>query len=467
MKPSFGWRCALFLLLAVSVLGTGCALGPKYKRPQVETPGSFRGEVRASEAAPESLGDADWWSVFRDRELQELIRTALKENPGVRIAAARVAQAQAQAGIARADQFPSLGASGAAGRQQVPGQVFFPGYVTNTSQLGLTALWQLDFWGRYRKSAEAARAELVTTEWGRKAVIATLVANVAAAYFDLRELDMELELSERTLAARRESLELNRTLEKGGNIPLMDVHQAEILVEQAAKRVPDLEKRIQQQENLLSVLLGRNPGSVARGGRITEQSMPPAVPAGLPSSLLERRPDLQQAEWRLIAASARIGAAKAAWFPQISLTGNGGYQAYSMTGLFDSKVYAVGAGMTAPIFDFGRIRSGVRLTEAQKEELAATYRQAVQEAFREVSDALVAVGKNREYRERQQALQTAASRAAGLADMRYKGGATSYLEVLQSQTDSFDAEIGLAQAELNERLTIVQLYNALGGGWQQ
>ncbi|MCC7343112.1 MAG: efflux transporter outer membrane subunit [Bryobacterales bacterium] len=457
---------SVLLIASSAALSVGCALGPKYQRPDVNAPGQFRGPAAAG-ASKESLGDEQWWRVFKDETLQELIRAALDESPAVEIAAARVAQAQAQAGITRADQFPSIGASGSVGRLKSAGTSVFPGYEANSAQLGLSAIWQLDFWGRYRKATEAARAQMTATEWGRRAVVATLVASVASAYFQLRELDLELEVSRRTLEARRESLELNRTLEKGGAISLMDVHQAEILVEQAATRIPDLETRIAQQENLLSTLLGRNPEEIERGQRITEQALPPEIPAGLPSGLLERRPDLQQAEWQLVAANARIGVAKAAWFPQVSLTGSGGYQAFGIESLFDSKVYNTGLNLTQSIFEFGKIRSGVRLSEAQMVELAASYRQAVQQAFREVSDALIASSKSREYRERQLALQQAASRAADLSNVRYRGGVTTYLEVLQSQTNLFDAEIGLAQSELNERLALVQLYAALGGGWQQ
>ncbi|MCL4783967.1 MAG: efflux transporter outer membrane subunit [Bryobacterales bacterium] len=459
-------RRGVLLLAGACAFSVGCTMGPKYQRPAIATPDQYRGSA-ATAASPESLGDTEWWKLFQDEALQKLIRAALDGSPSMEIAAARVAQAQAQAGITRADQFPSIGASATVARQKSAGLSVFPGFESTSAGLTLSAVWQLDFWGRYRKATEAARAELTATQWGQKAVVATLVANVAAAYFSLRELDLELEISQRTLSARRESLALNRTLEKGGAISLMDVHQAEILVEQAATRIPDLEKRVAQQENLLSILLGRNPGEIERGFRLTEQLPPPAVPAGLPSSLLERRPDIQAAEWQLIAANARIGVAKAAWFPQISLTGSGGYQAYGIDNLFDSKVYNAGVNLAQPVFEFGRIRSGVRLSEARKEELAATYRQSIQEAFREVSDALVATVKNREFRERQEALQQAASRAASLSEIRYKGGATTYLEVLQSQTNLFDAEIGLAQAELGERLAAVQLYNALGGGWKQ
>jgi multidrug efflux system outer membrane protein len=461
-------RAFPFSVLSLTLLATSaCSFGPKYQRPNVAVPAVFRATDATPVAQPESLGDAQWWSVFQDEELQKLIREALQNNFDVQIAASRVAQAQAQLGVTRADQFPTISGTGSAGRQRNPSNPVFPAFEANSSQLGLSAAWQLDFWGRYRKASEAARAELAASDWGRKAVIGSLVANLATAYFQLRELDLELEVSKRTLAARKESLDLNKTLESGGAISRIDVHQAEILVEQAAKKLPELEKRVAQQENLISVLLGRNPDAVARGKALTEQPMPPEVPAGLPSALLERRPDIRRAEQQLIAANARIGVAKAAYFPQISLTGVAGFQAYSLTGLFDSKVYNIGAAMTQPIFDFNRNRSNVRLSEAQAQEMILAYRQSVQQAFREVSDALVAVAKNREYRERQQSLRLSAKNASDLSMLRYRGGATSYLEVLRSETDLFDAEIGLAQAQLDERLALVQIYNALGGGWQQ
>ncbi len=455
-------RKHLLIFPGLLMLGA-CTMGPKYQRPAVPAPPAFRA---AADATPESLGDAQWWTVFQDEELQKLIRAALAGNLDAKIAASRVAQAQAQLGITRADQFPTINGTGSVARQRNPSNPVFPAFEANMSQLGLSAAWQLDFWGRYRKAAEADRATLAASEWGRKAILATLVSNLATAYFQLREYDLELEIARRTLTARRESLDLTRTLEEGGAVSRVDVHQAEILVEQAGRKVPDLERLIEQQENLISVLTGRNPEGVTRGKSLLEQPLPPTVPAGLPSALLERRPDIRRAELELIAANARIGVAKAAYFPQISLTGTTGFQAYSLTGLFDSKVYNVGAAMTQPIFDYSRIRNTVRLTEARKEEMVFSYLQSIQQAFREVSDALVAVTKRRQYRERQEALRQAAQQAAELSGIRYRGGATSYLEVLQSETALFDSEIDLAQARLNERLALVQIYNALGGGWQ-
>jgi multidrug efflux system outer membrane protein len=452
--------------LSVLVATGGCALGPKYQRPEIPVPSAYRGATTDLPSA-ESLGDTQWWTLFQDQELQALIRKALAQNLDVQMAAARVGQAQAQAGITRGDQLPSISGTGSVGRQKSPSNPIFPGFETSTSQLGLSAAWQLDFWGKYRKASEAARATLAASDWGRKAIVATLVANVASGYFNLRALDYELEIARRTLKARQESLRLNQTMEENGAISQLEVQQAAKLVEMASRRVPDLEKRIAQQENLISMLLGENPGPVPRGQPLLAQTVAMSVPEGLPSSLLERRPDIRQAEMRLVAANARIGVAKAAYFPQISLTGSAGFQAYSVDGLFDSKVFNVGPSMTTPIFDLRTIRAGVRLSEAQKQEMVLGYRQAVQQAFREVADALVAVEKNRQYRERQKALTAAAGEAAKLSDLRFKGGASSYLEVLTSENDLFDAEIELAQAQLNERLAVVQLYNALGGGWKQ
>lgn len=435
-------RMSMIFIAVALILSTACAVGPKYQRPDVTIPSAYRGSTNDS-ATVASLGDVQWFKLFHDQELQRLIRTALDRNLDVQIAAARVAQAQAQAGITRADQFPAWTAGGSLSRQQSPSMPAFPGYVANTSQLGLSSIWQLDFWGRYRRETEAARASLAASEWGCKAVIASLVANVASSYLQLRELDLEIEIAKRTLGARHESLKLTRAMERNGAATMLDVRQAEKLVETAARRIPNLEERAAQQENLISILIGDNPGPIPRGETLVATQIAPSVPEGLPSSLLERRPDIRRAEQRLIAANAQVGVAKSMYFPQLALTGSGGFQAYSITGLFDSKVYTTGLSMTAPIFDFGRIRSGVRLSEAQKQEMILTYRQTIQQAFREVSDTLVAVQKSREYRERQQALTGAAAEAARLADVRYKGGASGYLEVLTSQTDLFDAEIDL------------------------
>ena len=454
---------------AFLLLMTGCAVGPNYKRPSVTVPDSYRG--LAPEAGPQgaaSFGEEKWWTVFQDPQLQELIRAALAENYDARIAAARVLQAQAALGITRADQFPSIYGGAAAANSRLPQTKLLPGIETSSNQVNLSLAWELDFWGKFRRATEAARATLLATEWGQRAVMSSLVSNVASAYFQLLELDSQMEISRRTLASRKQSLQLVEVRERGGTTSMMDVRQSEQLVYEAAGAIPDLERRIEQQENFISILLGRNPGSVTRGKPLVENVVPQIVPAGLPSSLLARRPDVQSAEGQLIAANARIGVARAAYFPQITLTAVGGYQSSALTSLFTGPAgfWSFGGQLLQPIFTAGKIRSSVRLTEAQKQEAVLIYQQSIQQAFREVADSLIAYRKNREFREQQELLTGAAQDATRLADSRYRGGVTSYLEVLDSDTRYFNAQLGLAQAQLNERLAMVQLYNALGGGWQ-
>jgi multidrug efflux system outer membrane protein len=461
----------LTTLLLVVLLTVGCAVGPNYKRPNVNAPDAYRGVMpqEAAQPAAESLGDQKWWEVFQDEELQKLIRTALQQNYDVQIAAARILQAQAQLGITRADQFPSIAAGASAIDQRSPQQKILPAFNSSANQVSLSLAWELDFWGKYRRSTEAARASLLASQWARQEVIGTLVANVTTAYFQLRELDLELEISKGTLVTRQGSLKLTELLADHGATSLLDVRQAEQLVFTAAEQVPDLERRIEQQENFISILLGKNPGAVARGRKLTEQPHAPEVPAGLASSLLERRPDIRQAEQQLIAFNARIGVAKAAYFPQINLTADAGYQSSALTSLFQGPLglWSFGGALTQPIFQGGRLRNNVRLTEAQKKEAVLVYQQAIQQAFREVSDSLVAYRKNQEFRAQQELLTNSAQDAAHLSDIRYQGGATSYLEVLTNQTNYFTAELNLAQARLNELLALVGLYKALGGGWQQ
>ena len=299
--------------------------------------------------------------------------------------------------------------------------------------------------------------------------MSSLVSNVASAYFELLELDSEMEISRNTLASRKESLRLVEVRAKGGATSMLDVRQSEQLVYTAAGTIPDLERRIEQQENLISTLLGKNPAPVTKGRPLVESAILPTVPAGLPSALLGRRPDIQSSEQQLVAANARIGVAKAAYFPQITLTAVGGYQSSALTNLFTGPagLWNVGGQLVQPIFTGGRIRSNMRLTEAQQLEAVLVYQHSIQQAFREVSDSLVAYRKNQEFRSQQELLTNSAQDATRLSDMRYRGGVTSYLEVLDSDTRYFDAQLNLAQARLNERLALVQLYNALGGGWQQ
>jgi outer membrane protein, multidrug efflux system len=458
-------------LLPIMLLSAGCAVGPNYKRPIVDVPGTYRGAMPQDAAPPaaESLGDQKWWEVFQDKELQDLIRTALQQNYDVRIAATRILEAQAQLGITRADQLPTISAGAQAVNQRNPRGKFLPAYETSANQVNLALAWELDFWGKYRRATESARATLLANQWAREAVVSTLVSDVATAYFELRALDLQLEISRRTLASRQDSLQLTQTLANGGATSMLDVRQAEQLVDTAAETIPDLERRIEQQENFLSTLLGNNPGPIARGMKLTEQPHAPDVPAGLPSSLLERRPDIREAEEQLIAANAQIGVAKAAYFPQITLTADAGYQSSALTSLFTGPagLWSFGGSLVQPIFEGGRIRSGVKFSEARKQEMVLTYQQTIQQAFRGVSDALVEYHKDREFREDQQQLAFSAQDAARLSEMRYRGGATSYLEVLTNETNYFDAELGLAQAQSNELVALVRIYRNLGGGWQQ
>jgi outer membrane protein, multidrug efflux system len=471
-------------LLFVTAALVGCAVGPNYKRPTVEVPVAYRGATAGSsvgqdaQSQPEpaaskggssqSLGDEKWWEVFQDNALQGLIRTALKNNYDVRLAAARVLEAQAQLGITRADQLPSLGTGGSVASQQSPKLGPIPAYELTQGELTASAAWNLDFWGRYRRATEAARANLLASEWAQKEVIATLVADLASSYFELRQLDLELEISKRTLNSRRDSLQLTETLEQHGINSMLDVRQSEQLVYTAATEVPDLERQTALEENAISILMGNNPGDVPRGLKLTEQPHAPEVPSGVPSALLERRPDIREAEENLVAANAQIGVARAAYFPQISLTGTAGYESPALTSLFTGPagVWNLAASLSQPIFEGGRLKSNVRFAEAQHQQMLLAYQQTLQGAFRDVSNALVAYRKDREFRIQQEHLLESAQDAARLSQVRFKAGTTDYLEVLTNETNSFSAELGLAQAQGNELLALVQLYQALGGGWQ-
>jgi multidrug efflux system outer membrane protein len=455
------------LALGAVILLTGCAVGPNYRRPAVEVPETYRGTSVPDATAELSLGDQQWPQIFQDEQLQQLIRTALQQNYDLRIAATRLLQAEADLGITRADQYPTVDANADIISQRAA-QSRFSEFERIDGGLSLTAAWELDFWGKFRRATEAARADLLRTEWARRAVINTLIADLASSYFQLRELDLELEISQRTLASRQESLRLIQDLADQGLTSMLDVRQAEQLVFTAGARIPEIERQIEQSENFISTLMGNNPGPVPRGRLLTEQPRPLEVPPGIPSALLERRPDIQQAEHQLIAFNARIGVARAAYFPQISLTGVGGFRSSALSGLFTGPagLWSVVGGLTQPIFAGGRIRSGVELAEAQQQEALLVYQQTIQQAFREVSDALVAYRKTQEFRTQQQLLTESAQEASRLSDTRYRAGLTSYLEVLTNETNYFSAELGLAQARVQELESLVQLYRALGGGWR-
>ena len=459
-----------FLLLAIVVLLTGCAVGPNYKRPTVNVPTDYRDSMAAQTDTASSLGNEKWWDVYQDPVLVQLVHTALQQNYDVRIAATRVLEAQAQVGITRANQFPSasVGAS-AFSEQNAKVSNLFPAYEVNAGQLNLSVIWNLDFWGKYRRQTEAARAQMLATEWGQRAVISSLVANVATAYFQLRALDSELDIAERTLGSRQQSLQLTQTLFTHGSASDLDLSQSEQLVYTASETIPDLERQIRQEENQLSVLLGENPGNIARGRALTEQPVPDAVPAGLPSELLERRPDVHQAEEIIVAANAQIGVAKAAFFPSISLTGTGGLESNTLNRFINapSQTWYGAFSVAQPVFEGGALRSQLRLARAQWQESVLSYQQTVQNSLEQVSNALVAYDENRQFRGQQELLAAAAERSDRLSLVLYRNGGASYLQVLTNETNYFSAELNLVDAQLNERLALVQLYQALGGGWQQ
>ena len=464
----------VLLASTLSIFIAGCTVGPNYKRPNTDVPTSYRTleSAPAPGAAPtaNSLGDQKWWEVFQDEQLQKLIRIALQQNYDVRIAASRVDAAQAQVGLARANQLPNANVSGTGNGTRNPATGPIPAYQFNYGRIVGNAAWDVDFWGKYRRSTEAARANLLATDWARQEVIATLVANVATAYFQLRELDLELEISQKALASRKESLDLTKTLEEHGINSILDVRQAEQLVYTAAADIADLNRRIGQQEDFLSILLGNNPGPIEpRGKELTEQPHAPVVPAGLPSQLLERRPDIREAEQTLVAANAQIGVARAAYYPDISLTAQGGFLSNALGSLFSggAGLWTFAGSITQPVFEGGQLRSNVRLSQAQQQQALLTYQQTIQGAFRDVSDALIAYQQNQEFTAQQQLLTNAAQDAAQLSSKRYEAGTTNYLEVLTNDTNYLTADLGLAQARLNELLALVQIYNALGGGWQQ
>jgi multidrug efflux system outer membrane protein len=453
---------------------TGCTVGPNYQRPALDLPGGFRDlapALSSNTASMESIADAKWATVFEDEQLQGLIRTALQQNYDIRLAAERVLEAQAQVGLARSDQLPSAGADTELQSQRQATSPIGPSgppVTWNSGLVGATAAWELDFWGKYRRATEAAKANLVASEWGQKAVLSTLVTGVASGYFRLRALDLQLEITQRTLKSRQESLRLTTLLADSGSTTLMDQRQAEQLVYTAAAAIPELQQQIAQQENSLSILLGQNPGSIPRGKKLTAQSHPPSIPAGIPSQLVERRPDIRAAEQRLIAANAQIGVAKAAFFPEISLTGNAGFQSSALTSLFTGPAgfWTLTGGAAQPLFTGGKLRSNVKISESQQRQAVLTYKQTVQNAFREVSDALVAYQKTSEARQEQEKLVNAAQDASRLSNIRYEAEATSYLEVLTNETNYYSAQLGLAQTDLNQLLALVQVYGALGGGWQ-
>jgi NodT family efflux transporter outer membrane factor (OMF) lipoprotein len=465
--------CGLLTALAL----TGCTVGPDYRRPPLNIPNTYRGPSPAAIVQQRAFADLEWWKLFQDEQLQALIDTALEQNYDLRIAATRILQARAQVTIARSFQFPTADAvaaapldqlaggnrppSGAAGPAIALDQTFLP-------QGGLSLAWELDLWGRFRRATEAARAELLASEDFRAAVVLTLISDVARAYFELRELDLELEISRQTLASRAEYVRLTKAREEGGVATLMDVRQAEQLYYGAAAIISDLQGRIQLQENLISVLIGMNPETIRRGRPLTEQALAPSLPPGLTSELLRRRPDILLAEQQLVAANARIGEAKALLFPAVVISGFAGVGGAVINGSAFGPFGAFQAlpTVTLPVFNAGRLRANVDFNDATTQEAVLRYQQVILQAFREVSDGLFDYRRQQGVRAETEATVQTQRDALRLANLRYEGGVTSFLEVLITERDLFDFELALARVQRDELLAVVRLYRALGGGWQ-
>ncbi len=444
-------------------------VGPNYHRPAVQTPVAYRDlrENPQALAQAASYADLPWWQVFQDPQLQDLIRTALKQNYDMQLATERISAARAQLAITRSSLFP-----------QVQGNANFTGgkeqnFQSKSNFLALTAdaSFQLDLFGKLRRETQAARAQLLATEDARRTVMLTLVSDVASDYFTLLQLDLELQITQDTVKTQKDSVKLTSFRLEHGVATKLDVLQAQQVLDTANAQIPDLERQIGQEEDAISVLIGNYPQSVPRGRPLAEQALPPDVPPGLPSALLERRPDILEAEQTLIAANAEIGVAKASFFPQISLTGSGG-GAFGRSSAFSSlmssqaSIWSYGAQVTQPIFTGGALRGNLHLAESQHEQALIAYKQAIQYAFRDVSDALIGYQKFHEVRVRQEQTVGDLTESVRLSVMRYRGGTTTYLEVLDGQRSLFSAELTLAEARGNEYQSLVQLYKSLGGGWQ-
>lgn len=457
------------IVLASSFIG-GCTAGPNYHRPVVQTPTAYRdlSENSPVQAQTASFADLPWWQVFQDLQLQGLIRTALKQNYDLQLATERINAARAQLVITRSNLFP-----------QASGNATFTGgkeqsFQTTFNFLSLTAdaTFQLDFFGRLRRATEAARAQLMATEEAQRVVTLTLVSDVASDYFALLQMDLELQITQDTVKTQEGSVKLTSLRLSHGVATKLDVLQAQQVLDTANAQIPDLERQIGQQEDAISILLGNYPASVPRGRALADQALPPDVPPGVPSSLLERRPDIRQAEQILVAANAEVGVAKSQFFPQISLTGSGGggfgrSSAFSALMSSQTSLWSYGAQVNQPIYTGGALRGNLHLAESQNEQALIAYKQAIQHAFQDVSDGLIGYQKFHEVRLRQQQVVQDLAESVRLSNLRYRGGTTAYLEVLDGQRSLFAAELTLAEARGSEYQSLVQLYRALGGGWQQ
>ncbi len=469
MKFKTTLRPLIAILLATNLV-TGCAVGPNYHKPDVPTPAVYHdlSETPQAEVQAASYADLPWWQVFSDPVLQELIRTALKQNYDLQIATERINAARAQVAITRSSLFPQVSGNGnfTGGKEQ--------NFQSKSNFFALTAdaAFQVDLFGGLRRATQASRAKLLATEAARQTVVLTLVSDVATDYFALLQIDLELQISRDTVKTQEDSVKLTSLRLDHGVATKLDVLQAQQVLDTANASIPDLERQIGQEEDAISILLGNYPQSLPRGLPLADQPLPPGVPPGLPSSLLERRPDIRQAEEQLIAANAEIGVAKAAFFPQISLTGAGG-GAFGRSNLFSSmmssqaSIWSYGVQVSQPLFTGGALKGNLHLAEAQHQEALLAYKEAIQHAFGDVSDALIGYQKLHEVRVRQEQTVADLTESVRLSVMRYKGGTTTYLEVLDGQRSLFEAEITLAQARGAEYQSLVQLYKALGGGWKQ
>jgi multidrug efflux system outer membrane protein len=458
------------IVIVASAMLAGCTVGPKYHRPAVQTPAAYRdlSDNPQLQAQAASYADLPWWQVFQDPKLQELIRTALKQNYDLQLATERIGAARAQLAVTRSSLFP-----------QVSGNANFSGGKENLEQsrynfltLSADAAFQLDFFGKLRRETEAARAQLLATEDARQVVILTLVSDVASDYFTLLQLDLELRITRETVNTQTDSVKLTQLRLEHGVATKLDVLQAQEVLDTANAAIPDLERQIAQEEDAISILLGNYPQDIARGTPLIAQILPPEVPAGVPSSIIERRPDIREAEQILISANANIGVAKAQFFPQISLTGGGGgsfgrSSAFSSLMTTQLGIWSYGAQVSQPIFTGGALKGNLHLAEAEHQQALIAYRQAIQHAFGDVSDALIGYEKLHQVRTRQQDSVADLQEAVRISTLRYKGGTTTYLEVLDGQRSLYGAELTLAAARGDEYRSLVQLYKALGGGWQQ
>lgn len=458
----------LVLGICCQVWLAGCALGPFYQRPPVVAPEAYRGQIGAPEAL--SFADLPWWEVFGDDALKGLIEEALRNNYDLRVAAARVEQARALVGVVRADLAPQIGYDGGVGRSESASQlsVQTPRGQTSNAFRGIFNLtWEIDVWGRIRRSTEAAFADLLANEEFRRGVVLSLVGDVAQAYFELRELDLELAIALRTRDAFQKTLDLFSRRLQMGVASKLETARAEAALASTSATIPNLERFIVAKENQIAVLLGRNPGPIPRGPVLTEQLPPPSTPPGLPSQLLERRPDIRQAEQTLVAANARIGVAEANFFPRIGLTSFFGGASEDIENVVkgSGNIWAVAGQLTGPIIQGGRLSSNYQATVAQWEQAKLRYEQSVITALREVSNALISQQKLAEVQREQARAVTALQESVRLATLRYSGGFANYIEVIEAQQQLFPAENSLAQTRRDQLIAVVQLYRALGGGW--